>query len=318
MTVALHETPPLAADDGGGAPSWTTGVITTLRARLWLVAAMGAVFLLAAVIYLRNADYTYAAELRIAPAPSATRDSSSLGALTSLATLTGATLESIPVTPFRLYVEGVYTREVAARLAQDPALMHRVFADEWDAQGKQWHEPSSAGRAVRSGLYRLFGVPVAAWSPPDAARLQAWIATNVTLNQTPKTPIVTLGLATTDRDFGKAMLLRLHTTVDAWLRERTLERTRNNIEYLNQRLPTVTLADHRQALFVTLSDQQQREMTARNPAPYAAETFGPATASDRPTAPRQSPIMAVALVLGLITGAIAALIIPRRKRVVAA
>lgn len=311
MTVALDESQVFPGADGGAA-SWTTGVINTLRARLWLIAAVGAVFLLGAILYLRSADYTYSSELRIAPAPSATRESSSLGALTSLATLTGATLESIPVTPFRLYVEGVYTREVAARLAKDPALMHQVFADEWDAGARQWREPSRTGKALRGGLYSLLGVPTARWTPPDAARMQAWIAANVTLNQTPKTPIVTLGLATTDREFGKAFLLRLHGTVDSWLRERTLERTRNNIAYLNQRLPTVTLADHRQALFATLSDQQQREMTARNPAAFAAETFGNPTASPRPTSPRQLPIMGIALVLGLITGAGAALVVPRR------
>jgi hypothetical protein len=328
MTVALHETHGLPGAEGGGAKalpgddggasSWTTGVITVLRARLWLVAAVGAVFLVGAILYLRSADYTYSTELRIAPAPSATRESSSLGALTSLATLTGATLESIPVTPFRLYVEGVYTREVAARLARDPALMHQVFADEWDAGARQWREPSRPGQALRAGLFQMLGVPTARWTPPDSARLQGWIAAHVTLNQTPKTPIVTLGLAATDRDFGKAFLLRLHGTVDAWLRERTLERTRNNIAYLNQRLPTVTLADHRQALFVTLSDQQQREMTARNPAAFAAETFGNPTASPRPTSPRQLPILGIALVLGLITGAIAALVVPRRSVVAAA
>lgn len=312
MTVGMQQAEDLSADAAG---SWLKGVVATLRQRSWLIALVAAVFLLAAIIYLRTADYTYSAELRVAPAPTSTRDSNSLGALTSLATLTGATLESIPVTPFRLYVEGVYTREVATRLAQDPALMHQVFADEWDAGSRQWREPSRPGLALRDGLYRLLGVPVTRWSPPDAARLQGWIATNVGLNQTPKTPIVTLGTTSTDPAFAKAFLLRLHMTVDGWLRERTLLRTRNNIDYLTQRLPTVSLADHRQALFVTLSDQQQREMTARNPAAYAAETFGNPTASTRPTSPRQLPTLALALALGVIAGIAAALLVPRRQKI---
>lgn len=292
---------------------WLAGAAATLRARLWYIILVAALFLLAAVVWLRTTDYTYTAELRIAPAPSAGRETGSLGALTSLATLTGATLESIPVTPFRLYLEGVYTREVAIRLAQDKKLMHHVFAAEWNPVTKNWQEPRGAGRALKRSINSLLGIPIPAWSPPDAARLQGWINANLVVNQSPKTPIVTLSIASTDRAFAQRFLVSMHTTVDAWLRQRTLDRTRNNIEYLTRRLPGVTLAEHRQALFVTLSDQQQRAMAANNPAPYAAETFGPPTASARPTSPRQLPVMMLAVILGTILGVVGALLVPRRR-----
>ena len=298
----------------GQKPDWVAGVIATLRARLWLVALVAALALLVAVIWLRTTDYRYTAELHVAPAPTSARESSSLGALTSLATLTGATLEAIPVTPFRLYAEGIYTREIAIRLARDPRLMHRAFASEWDAGARQWRDPAEFGTGLKRSLFALLGVPTPAWTPPDAARLQAWITANVGLYQTAKTPIATLSLADTDRAFAVAFLTRLHVTVDNWLRERTLARTANNIAYLNQRLPTVSLADHRQALFATLSDQQQRQMMARNPAAYAAEPFGIATAGATPSSPRQLPTLVVATALGLFLGAVLALALPRRRR----
>jgi len=293
---------------------WLGGAVATVRARLWLVALVTVVALLVAITWLRTTDYRYAAELHVAPAPTSAREASSLGALTSLATLTGATLEAIPVTPFRLYAEGIYTREVAIRLAGDAALMHKVFAREWDARSRQWHDPGGFGNDLARGLYRLLGVPVPDWTPPDAARLQAWINANVALEQTAKTPIATIRLADTDRAFAIAFLTRLHVTVDAWLRERTLARTADNIAYLNQRLPTVTLADHRQALFATLSDQQQRQMMARNPAAYAAEPFGIATAGVTPASPRQLPTLVVAVGVGLFFGVILALALPHRRR----
>lgn len=311
MTVAADE---ISAEPANDATRWVASAAATVRARLWVVALAMALFLLGAVIYLRTAEYDYTASLRVAPAPTSARESSSLGALTSLATLTGGTLESIPVTPFRLYVEGVYTREVAIRLARDPALMRKVFAREWDARERRWREPASGGTGFRNSLYDLLGVPVRKWSPPDAARLQAWIAIAVSVDQTPKTPIVTISLSSPDKEFAKKFLVRLHATVDSWLRERTLDRTRNNIAYLNSRLPAVTLADHRQALFATLSDQEQRQMMARNPAAYAAESFGKATASQAPTSPRQLPILILALALGGFVGIIGALVAPRRAR----
>lgn len=293
---------------------WLAAAMATVRARLWLVALVTAVALLIAIAWLRTTDYRYAAELHVAPAPTSAREASSLGALTNLATLTGATLEAIPVTPFRLYTEGIYTREVAIRLAGDAALMHKVFPHEWDARARQWHDPGGFANGLARGLYRLLGVPIADWTPPDAARLQAWINANVALEQTAKTPIATIRLADTDRAFAIAFLTRLHVTVDAWLRDRTLARTANNIAYLNQRLPTVTLADHRQALFATLSDQQQRQMMSRNPAAYAAEPFGIATAGNTPASPRQLPTLVIAIGLGLFFGVILALALPHRRR----
>ncbi len=302
-----------AATNGQG-PDWLAGAAATLRARLWFVPLMAGLCLIGAIIYLRTTDYLYTAELHVAPAPTSASESRNLGAISSLATLTGATLEAMPVTPFRLYTEGMYTREVAIRLAADPALMHKVFAREWDARAGQWRDPGGFGDGLSRGLYGLLGVKMPGWSAPDAARLQAWINTHVILDQTPKTPIATISLADTDREFAMAFLTRLHVTVDGWLRERTLARTANNITYLNQRLPTVTLADHRQALFATLSDQQQRQMMARNPAAYAAEPFGTATAGLNPSSPRQVPTLIVAVFFGAFLGAILALALPRRTR----
>ena len=217
------------------------------------------------------------------------------------------------MTPFRLYVEGFYTREVANRLASDPVFMRRVFADEWDARARRWQAPHGLGISLRNGIYNLIGIPLTKWTPPDAARLQAYISKTVVVAQTPKSPIVVISMDDMDPALGQMVLARLHATVDGWLRERTLQRTRNNIAYLNSRLPSVTLADHRQALFVTLSDQEQRQLLARNPAAYAAESFGKPSVSAVPTSPRQVPILAVAMLFGALVGVLLALIVPRRR-----
>ncbi len=307
------------ADDAGTLPAgtapgggdWLRGVLATLRARAWFALASAAIMLVAATIWLRSTEYDYTATLRVAPAPTSARESQSLGALTGFASLTGVTLDAIPVTPFRLYVEGIYTREVAARLARDPQLLHGAFPREWDARAQRWQPPSSPGFVAT--INRLAGAPVRPWSPPDAARLQDWIAGHVSLDQSPKTPTVGLSVATPDPAFGKLFLTRLHATTDDWLRERTLATTRQNLAYLAAKLPTVTLAEHRQALIATLSDQEQRQMMARNPAAYAAEPFGPVTASPRPTSPHQLPVLLLALFGGAAGGLALALIVPRRR-----
>jgi hypothetical protein len=291
---------------------WLIGALATLRQRLWLVAIFGAAALLVAVVYLRTTTYSYTASMKVAAAPTTAREGGSLGALNSLASLTGITIEALPVTPFRLYVEGINSREVANRLAADPALMHAVFADEWDATANQWRDPGSFGTRLSQGLQSLAGAPVRQWSPPDAVRLQQWIGEHVSIDQTPKTPIVTISVQTPDRALGITLLGRLHGAVDSWLRERTLARTAANIRYLTQKLSVTALADHRLALIATLNEQEQRLMLARNPAAYASERFGPVTATPQPTAPRQLPVLVAALMLGLGAGVVAALVLPRR------
>lgn len=314
MNIAMDA--PTVAEGGPDAVStpWLATMLATLRARLWWVALAVAVCVIAAVVWLRTTEYRYTAAMRVAAAPTSARESSSIGALTTLATLTGGSVEAIPVTPFRLYVEGIYTREVAARLATDQRLLRRAFPEEWDAAGRRWRPPEGLGITVSQDVAAIAAAPALVWTPPDAARLQAFIHTYVGVDQTPKTPVVTISMVSVDREFARIFLARLHATTDAWLRERTLARTASNIEYIEQRLPTVTLADHRQALFATLSDQQQRQMMARNPASYAADRFGPPVVSDVPTSPRQVLMLAVAVVFGAVIGVVAAVVVPRRRR----
>jgi hypothetical protein len=309
MTVPTQAT---TADEIAPDARWLAGALATLRARLGWILAAAAICLLGAVLYLRSADFTYTASFRVAPAPGSNREGANLGALSTLASLTGATLDSMPVTPFRLYLEGIYTRRVAAGIARDPALMHHVFADEWDSRAGTWREPHSLGRSIEAAANRFGGQAERPWTPPDAARLQAWIYTNVKIDQKVKTPIVTLSVAGTDPQFARVLLTSLHAEVDTWVRNRSLDRTRANIAYLNRRLPDVTQADHREAIITTLSDQQQRAMTASNPAPFAAEPFGAATVSAQPTAPRQLPILLVSVILGALAGTMLALFVPRR------
>lgn len=318
MTVAAHgnSAEPIQmiarGAEGSTMPEWVAGALSTLRSRIWLVALTTLAGLLVAVIYLRSADYTHTVALRVAPAPASARESTGLGALGNLASLTGVSIEAAPATPFRLFIEGVRSREVAVRLARDQALMQRVFEREWDSGARRWVEPASLGTRLRNSLLLLVGAPVKRWSPPDAARLQTFLGTRIFVDQDARTPLVTISLDTTDPRFGIEFLQRLHATTDLWLREKSLRRTAQNIAYINGRLPVVTTADHRQALFATLSDQQQREMMANNPAAFAAEPFGDIAASSSPTKPRQLPILLVAVVLGLLVGVVLAVLLPRK------
>ena len=307
------------SDDLTQDDNWLAGVWATLRARKWLVLAVTLASLLAAIVYLRTATYVYTAELRVYAAPSTTGGSQVPGGLGSLASLAGLGGSSVEVaTPFRLYVEGVHSREVAERMARDRAVMRTIFAREWDPATNSFRERRGLGGSIKRAVWGVLGLPVDQWHAPDAARLEGFIADNVDVVQSVKTPLVTISLDTPDPQFGVRFLTTLGATVDAYLREKQQARTRGNIAYLSDKLRGVTLAEQRQVLFAALGEQERQAMLANTDAPYAAIPFGVATASSNPTKPRQMPLLIAGLVGGLIAGcALAILLGPPRRRSVA-
>lgn len=302
--------------DGDGAvpPAFIHGVLAVIRRRWWLLPAGMLAALLLAGVYLARAQYLYSAELKVyaAPSSSGSRPASPLGGLAALTGLAGGS-GSEAVSPFRFYLDGLYSPEVANRLARDPAVMHTVFAAEWDAQAKAWRQPPSLSGAVRGLVTGLFGLPQFGWQAPDANRLQAFIADNVTVRQSVKTPIASIGFDYPDPVFAPKFILKLHQTVDDYLREQQAARTRGNIAYLAGKLQTVTLAEQRQALVISLTEQERQAMLAYGNAPYAADPFDQVTVSAEPTRPRPVPLLIGALVAGLILGAVAALLLARRE-----
>lgn len=281
-------------------------MLAAIAARWWLVVLAVVAALLLALLWLRQAEYRYSAELKVyaAPSSSGSRVPSALGGLAALTGLAGASSET--VSPFRYYLDGVHGPEVAARLARDEALMHTIFAAEWDPVAKAWRQPPSVAGAVRRGVTGLLGLPRYGWVPPEATRLEAYIADAVTVRQSVRTPVATLGYENADPEFAVRFLTRLHTTVDGYLREQQAARTRGNIAYLAGKLQTVTLAEQRAALVAALTEQERQAMLAYGNAPYAADPFDIATVSAVPTRPRPLPLLVGAGFAGLIIGLVLA------------
>ena len=319
MSISREDLPGVAAPGeisgiaapGEGPRAWLHDVMAAMRLRWWWIPAVLLAALLLAALYLRQADYVYSAELRVhaAPSSSGTKPVSALGGLAALTGLGGVGEQ---VSPFRFYLDGIYAAEVAERLAHDDELMHRLFPAEWDRQNRQWRQPPSLLGSVRRGVAGLLGLPQFGWQAPGAARLQAYIAKEVRVRQSVKTPLVSIDYGNPDPVLAVRFLNRLHETVDAYLREQQSLRTRGNIAYLSEKLQSVTLAEQRQALVTALAEQERQAMLVYSNAPYAAEPFDTATASAEPTRPRALPLLAGAGIAGLLLGSVLAAVLGGR------
>lgn len=286
---------------------WLGGLVALLRRRWWLVAGSIGLALVAALVWLREAEYRYVAELQLVAAPTAGRDPGQAGPLSGLAVLAGIG-GGEAATPYRLYLEGLQSREVARRLATDEALMHSVFAEEWDDSARQWRDPVSPLERLGNSILAGLAGRTEGWHQPDAARLHAWLQRNVGLQQEPRKSVGNMSVLHRDPAFAARLLPLLDRTINEWLRERALSRTRSNIAYLQSRLPTIAVAEHRQALLATLDDQQTQLMQLGNPAAYAADRFGMAVVSPNPVSPKPIVVVIAALVIGTMAGVLLVLV----------
>lgn len=305
-------------ESGEAGRAWLHDVLAAIGRRWWLVVAAVLSALLIAIVQLRGADYVHSAELKVFAAPSSSGRSapSGLGGLGGLAAAAG--LSSAPVdqaSPFRFYLDAIYSPEAAARLAKNDRIMHRLFASEWDPAAKAWREPPPGMfQTIRRAVLGLLGLPLFGWQAPDGARLQSFIRDAVTIRQSVRTPVITLGIEMGDPEFATYFLTQLHTTVDAMLREQQAQRTRGNIAYLSQKLTTVTLAEQRAALIAALTEQERQAMLAYGNAPYAADPLDIATASLAPVKPKPGVRLVGAATAGLIVGLVLAWWFGRRDQ----
>jgi hypothetical protein len=285
---------------------WLHRVMRAIARRWWLPVAGMLAALLITLVWLNRTDYVYTAQLRVYAAPSTSGASkpTPLGGLASLAGLTTGAAEA--VTPFRFYLDGLASPAIAQRLAADPKLLRQMFPAEWDAQTGGWRRPPSLLGSLRRGFGAVLGLPELGWTPPGPERVQEFIATNVGVRQSVRTPLVALTYDSPDPVFAVAFLQRLHQETDAYVREQQIVRTRANIAYLAERLQAVTITDQRAALLFQLTEQERQAMLTAADTAYAAEPFDDVTVSTDPTRPKVVPLLAGAALAGLLLGTVAA------------
>lgn len=285
-------------------------VARTLWAGRRIIALCLAILLILTLVFLHFATYKYAATLSVTPAQT---DSDGLagkmGSLGSLASLAGVNLpQGSGGMAYSLYLEGVHSRNLANAVAKHDDLMRAVFPKEWNARRNQWQQPTGPLRSLAHTIRAAIGAPTRSWSEPSGARLQDYLKRELSVAQDPKSPLAVLSFKHPDPLIAAKMLNTVNAEMDTILRAKALERANGNIAYLSQQLHKVTIAEHREAIARSLSEQEKVRMSASSSAPYAAEPFGPAVTSVEPVTPDPVLFLAIAAVVGLFIGAAAVFI----------
>lgn len=281
-------------------------LVSILWGRKWFIAAIIALSMSGAVLYLNYATYIYTAEMKIVPVDvsSGPRIGGNIAGLANLAGIRFGIGKGNA--SFDLYLDGLTSIETAMVLEQNQKVMQTIFAGEWDSSAQSWREQESNLRTLLNRIKSLLGLPVYAWRPPDAIRLRSYLSGSVEIKESEKSSLTVVSLDHEDSTFAKELLTALNSVVDERLRVRALERADASIAYLKSQLLMVQVTEYRQALVQTLSEQEKQRMMASSGLPFAADIVSGPVASAFPIKPQPRVVVMLAALAGGFAGALLA------------
>ncbi len=198
--------------------------------------------------------------------------SSMLGGLGGIASLAGVSLGGSSSIEENIAV--LKSREFIWSFVKDEKLMPILFADDWDAENKQWLAEEQEDQPSLWDAWRLLvegGV----------------LAVNVDKDS----GLVRLSIDWEDPELAKVWVAKLVTRINAYLREKAILQSEEKLKYLNDVLAETQIAENRQALFELISTEQKQAMLANTQKDYVFRVIDPAVVPDKKIKPKRSIIV---------------------------
>lgn len=273
-------------------------IASALWRHRWAAAVAVAAALLLAFVYLNRATFRYEASAVLVPAEQTSTFSTE--GLASLSAVIGVELSPQSGSGFALFREAAESLDVAEALARDERILNTVFSHLRDPRTGEWREPDSLLGSVGKAIRKLSGAPPRAFRPPAGEELQIYLQRNVSISPDRRRALTTVRFQHPDPAFARYMVERVITEADDFLRAKSLARSSDYIDYLEERLGQVQIAEHRSALTQALSSYEMMRMMASSTVPFTAEPFGDVVVSLDPVSPRPVLVYAAAVVIGLL------------------
>jgi Chain length determinant protein len=271
----------------------------------WWRMVIGAVvgFILATIaLFLSPAQYT--AHMVIGPVQdnSSSLLSGRLGQFSSLASLAGVNLGAADNNvSFTILREVLKSQRLYETLDAKHQVIRQFFPAAWDAEKGGWKEPSGIVPAALAELRRVLGFPP--HPNPTMFDLMRGLERRYQITQVQLSGLYRLTMVSNNPEFARDFLNWVLEESDRMVREDVMSRTTTQIRYIEDRLKTVTVQEHRSALLQLLIGQEQQRMLMASGLPFAATVIQPATVTDYPTSPRPSLYWLFGIFLGVLAGA---------------
>ena len=269
----------------------------------WVILATMAAALGLATVSLKTTAPLYTATMAIVPAGESGAGglAGKLSQYGDLALLAGIKVPSADtVSPFTQFTELVTSVVVAERLVDKYGVLQKVFKGSWDAENEHWLPPEGSVARAKGWVRSFFNLP--AWTPPSTQSLAVYLEAKVKVSEVARTGIHKIVFRHQDPEFAVQLLRWIHEEGDELIREEAQERATRQIEYIERKLATVLITEHRFSLTQLLSDQEKQMMMIQVDLPFAARVIEPPVVSDAPTSPKPFRLLALGVVGGFFVG----------------
>ncbi len=269
----------------------------------WIILATLTSVVVLVTLWMKTSVPLYTASMVVASATEAGAGglASKLAQYAELASFAGIELPSDEtVSPFTQFIELQTSVTLARRLHDKYGVLYKVYEGSWDSRNKRWTQPQGMVEAMKGQLRSFLNLPI--WTPPSPIALAGYLENELELSAVGTTGMRKIQFRHKDSKFALRILRWVHGESDDLIREEALDRTSRQIAYIEGKLETVTVAEHRQSLVQLLSDQEKQMMMIQLDLPYAARIIEPPMVSDAPTFPKPFRFLALGAGLGFFVG----------------
>ncbi len=247
--------------------------------RKFIIALSLAIGITAAGISLLMPNY-YKADVVMAPTSEKKPKglSSLIGGLGGLASMTGISIGGNQNIEQNIAV--LKSREFLWGFIKDKQLLPILFAKAWDAEKNAWKENDIEKQPSLWSGYSLFNNRV------------------LNISTDTQSEIVTLSIEWKDPALAAEWANELVNRLNFYLRDQAIQRTEQNLTYLNNELKNIEVAEMRQTLFELISNEQKTAMLANTQSEFAFKVLDKAVEPDKKSRPKRALIAILATFIG--------------------
>ena len=279
-------------------------LFTKLWRGRWVIASLCSVALVLASFYLHVAARKYTVSMTFKPVieEGAGPNLAGLGGLASLA---GVSLPQSGSGDFATFRTLLRSEEVAERVIAATELLPAIFKNEWDAQQAQFRKPPRGllGRSLSGLKSILTGDEKRDYIAPNPQRLSIFMDRTLGLSVNKETGFLTVSAESEDPETLVALIVAATEATDQLMKERYIVNAEQTLQFYQSKILTSRSREHREALAKLISAEDQKLMLTSEGRHFVAEPLTRATTSMDPTSPKSVLVLALALVLGLFSGA---------------
>lgn len=252
--------------------------VRLLFSHFWLLVSVSLVFaVVTAGVSLALPD-VYRGEVTIAPAEANQQASFPLPGIEGLASLAGIAMPASEKLEEHLAV--LRSRAFVWRFIREYKLMPILFEDQWDAENGDWEDDDVENQPNEWDAYRFF------------------IRKVFSVNKDAKTGLVQVSVDWYDPQLAADWANEIIELLNEHLRTIAIERSRRNLDYLNQELEGIKVSEMRQTLYQLIEQEQRTAMIVNTQKEYAFRVLDPAIAPDRKIRPKRALLTVLAGLLG--------------------